>query len=127
MRISASIVVRGWQKHPIAWSVFGLVVAMYACFVIAITAGNGIGELGNALLIPVPLAIFFFVMSAFPFWAVNYPIAGWVVFIGEFVLILAWAVVRVRRRYRPRALLWGFLVLAATNLTLNFTFPNWAD
>ena|SRR5580765_3920237 len=127
MRISTSIVARTWHKHPIAYSVLGLFALGYAFFVAYFTSVNGLGELGSALLIPVPVVVGFFCMSAFPFWAVNNTAAGVSVLIGELVFLLVWGAVCSRRHYRPRALLWGFLGMAVINLALNFLVPNWAD
>jgi hypothetical protein len=127
MRISVSIVVKAWHKHPVAYSVLGLLLAVYALFVIYCTSINGVEELGNALLMPVPAVIFFAAMSAFPFWAVNHSTLGWVFLASGFILLLLWGFVCDRRQYRPRVFAVGLLAFAAINLTLNFVFPNWAD
>jgi hypothetical protein len=127
MRISASSVFESWRKHPILCSVLSLLLVVYAAWVVYFTTTNGVEELGNALLMPVPVLLFFFFISAFPFWAVNHPTLGWVFLIAEFILFLLWGFVCVRRQYRPRVFALGLLVFAAINLTLNFVFPNWPD
>jgi hypothetical protein len=125
MRISASKAAKALQKHPLAYSVLGLLVAGYAFFVIYIIATNGLGELGNALRNSVGVVLFFVCFSIFPFWASEHSFV-WV-FVVELLLILVWGFVCDRRRYPLRVLALGLLVFAATNLTLNFVFWNWAD
>lgn len=127
MRINTTIITKAWHKHPVVCSVLYLLALGYVIFVAYFTSVNGIEQLGNALLIPVPVVVFFFCMSAFPFWAIHHEAAAWSVFICELIFVVVWAVVCARRHYRPRVLVGALLAVAAINLTLNFVFPNWAD
>jgi len=114
-----------WHKHPVVYPVLALLVAAYLLFVIYFTATNGLRELGNALLMPVPVVLFIVWFSIFPFWASEHSFV-WA-FVIESLSFLAWGFVCVRHRYPLRIFALGLLAFAATNLILNFVFPKWAD
>jgi asparagine N-glycosylation enzyme membrane subunit Stt3 len=125
MRNSTSSVVRIWQKHPVVCSVLGVLFSVYVYFVIRTTADMGLAEFPKVLLMTIPVVLFFVWFSVFPFWASEHSFV-WV-FVVESLLFLAWGFVCVRRRYPLRVFALGLLAFAATNLTLNLVFPNWAD
>jgi len=125
MRTSTYKVIRFWQRHPIGYSVFGLLVAVYALFVVRFTADHGLDKLGSALVMPVPLVLFPVMLCLFPFWAgphgFNWALAG------EILVFLTWNIVSARRRYPVRVWLWGLILLAVSNCILNLPFPTFAE
>jgi hypothetical protein len=105
--------------------VFGLLVAVYALFVALFTAAHGVEKLGNALVMPVPLALFPVMLCLFPLWAgphgFNWALAG------EILLVLTWNLVNVHHRSPVRLWLSGLILLAVANCILNLLSATYAN
>jgi hypothetical protein len=132
MQPKASGLLGALQKHPVAWPAFAVFttvfVAVYILFVVTFTVNNGLSALPEALLMPIPVISFVIFMSVFPFWCENHPTVFTAILIGEFLLLIGCGLLSFRPRFRWRAFLWVLLVVvAATNLALNFLYPNWSD
>ena len=125
MRTSPYKVIRFWQRHPIGYSVFGLLVAVYALFVILFTVAHGVEKLGNALVMPVPLALVPVMLCLFPLWAGPHAF-NWVLAV-EMALVLSWNLVNVHHRLPVRLWFSGLILLAAANCILNLLLPRFAQ
>lgn len=125
MRTSTHKVIRFWQRHPVGYTVFGLLVAVYALFVIQFTAAHGVEKLGNALVMPVPLALVPVMLCLFPHWAGPHGF-NWVL-AGEMLLVLAWNLVNVHHRFAARVWVSGLILLAVTNCILNLLFARFVQ
>ena len=124
MRTSSVKIIRFWQRHPIGYTVFGLLVAVYALFVILFTSAHGVEKLGNALVMPAPLLLFPVMICLFPVWAGPHAF-NWVL-AGEMGLVLSWNLVNVRFRRPVRLWLSGLVLLALANCVLNLLFAGFA-
>ena len=124
MRTSTYKVIRFWQRHPVGYTVFGLLVAVYALFVIQFTAVHGVEKLGNALVLPVPLALVPVMLCLFPLWAGPHAF-NWVL-AGEMLLVLTWNLVNVHHRSPVRLWFSGLILLAVANGILNLLFARFA-
>jgi len=124
MRTSSVKIIRFWQRHPVGYTVFGLLVAVYALFVIQFTAAHGVEKLGNALVLPVPLALVPVMLCLFPIWAGPHAF-NWVLAV-EMALVLSWNLVNVHHRLSVRLWLSGLILLAVANGVLNLLFATFA-
>jgi len=122
MRTSSVKIIRFWQRHPIGYSVFGLLVAMYALFVILFTSTHGVEKLGNALVMPVPLLLYPVLLCLFPIWAGPHAF-NWIL-AGEMALVLSWNLVNVHFRRPVRLWFSGLILLALANCVLNLLFAR---
>jgi len=122
MRTSSVKIIRFWQRHPVGYTVFGLLVAVYALFVILFTNAHGVDKLGNALVMPVPLLLYPVMICLFPIWAGSHGF-NWVL-AAEMALVLSWNLVNVHFRRPVRLWFSGLILLALTNCVLNLLFAR---
>ena len=101
-----------------------MLVIAYALFVVLFTAAHGIGKLGNALAMPVPLALVPVMFCLFPVWAGD-PWSNWAL-AGEMMLFVAWNLLSVHHRFSARLWVAGLISVPAVNFVLNLLFVKFA-
>jgi len=125
MKTSTFRVIRFWQRHPIGYSVFGLLVSGYALFVLLFTAAHGVEKLGSALALPVSAVLFSVMICLFPIWAGHHNF-NWVLAI-MMVMFLAYNITSARRRFPAKVWLTGLLLVPAVNCLLNLLFAKFGE
>jgi len=122
MRTSSVKIIRFWQRHPIGYTVFILLVAVYALFVVLFTTAHGADTLANALVMPVPLLLYPVMICLFPIWGGPHGF-NWIL-AGEMALVLSWNLVNVHFRRPVRLWFCGLILLALANCVLNVLFAK---
>lgn len=122
MKTSTFRVVRFWQRHPIGYSLFGLLVSGYALFVVLFTAAHGSEVLGSALALPVSAVLFSVMICLFPIWAGHHAF-NWVLAV-MMVMFLAYNIISARRRCPAKIWLIGLISVPVINCLLNLLFAK---
>jgi len=125
MRTSPYKVIRFWQRHPVRYTVLGLLIAGYALLVVLFTAVHGVDKFGNALALPVSAVLFAIMICLFPIWAGHHDF-NWVLAV-MLVMFLAWNITCAHRRCPAKIWLFGLISVPVINCILNLLFAKFAE